>query len=141
MVSSGFVSRGWALIQSIASCSEVNLPKWCTDRLAHTIFTRQILPSCTGDNRALIDASMIRPARSDKPYPCPFSGRNARGRFFHKICEGPLARRGQAIFAATPASSCRANANLTSAHSDQTNNKQTSNKSTHDFRINVSCCT
>jgi hypothetical protein len=77
IVSSGFVSRGWALIQSIASCSEVNFPKWCTDRLAHTIFTRQILPSCTGDNRALIDASMIRPVRSYKPYACPFSGRNA----------------------------------------------------------------
>jgi hypothetical protein len=27
IVSSGFVSRGWALIQSIASCSEVNFPK------------------------------------------------------------------------------------------------------------------
>jgi len=27
IVSSGFPSRGWALIQSIASCSEVNLPK------------------------------------------------------------------------------------------------------------------
>ena len=79
------------MIQSIASCSEVNFPKWCTDRLGHTIFTRQILPSCTDDNRALIDASMIRPARSDKPYAGPFSGRNARG-VFRKICEGPLAR-------------------------------------------------
>ena len=52
IVSSGFVNRGWALIQSIASCSEVNFPKWCTARLGHTIFTRQIMPSCTGDKQS-----------------------------------------------------------------------------------------
>jgi hypothetical protein len=48
----GFVSRGCALIQTIASRSEVNLPKKCTAPLGHSICTRQISPSCTGNNRA-----------------------------------------------------------------------------------------
>jgi hypothetical protein len=80
-------------------------------------------PSCTGDNRALIDASMIRPAKSDKPYACPFSGRNARGGFFTKFTNPPLRSRGQAIFA-LPHHRCRF---TEKARSAQQSNKQQTN--------------
>jgi hypothetical protein len=45
----GPVKLEWAAIHLIASCSEVNFPKWCTAPFGHAIRTRQISPSCTGD--------------------------------------------------------------------------------------------
>jgi hypothetical protein len=138
IVSSGFVSRGWALIQSVASRSEVNFPKWCTDRLGHTIFTRQILPSCTGDNRALIDASMIRPARSYKPCACPLADVMREEDFF-TIFAKPDCPVEANEFLPLPRPNRSANAMLAAAPSDQTNNKKTSNKVARDFRINVRC--
>src|SRR6516225_3571215 len=47
--SAGIVSREWAAIQSTASFSEANFPKWCTAPFGQTISTRQILPSRTGN--------------------------------------------------------------------------------------------
>jgi hypothetical protein len=143
-VDARFVYRVFWLCQSRVSIDPIDsislgskFPKWCTARLGHTIFTRQILPSCTGDNRALIDASMIRPARADKPYACPFSGRNARGGFFTKFAN-PHWRVEAKQFLPYPGGKV----DFRNAHqrrADQTNNKQTTNKVARDLRINLSC--
>jgi len=60
--SAGIVSREWAAIQSTASSSETNFPKWWTEPFRHTICTRQILPSRTG-NRTVLSVPI-------KPSPC-----------------------------------------------------------------------
>jgi hypothetical protein len=54
-----FTSQGWAVIQSFASSSEVNFPKWWMWPLGHVIRTRQIRPFCTGDKT--VKASPIEP--------------------------------------------------------------------------------
>src|SRR5215469_8233158 len=47
--STGFVSREWAAIQSTASSLKTNFPKWFTAPFGHTICTRQMSPSRTGN--------------------------------------------------------------------------------------------
>jgi len=47
--SAGIVSREWPAIQSTASFLEANFPKWRTAPLGHTIRTRQMSPSRTGN--------------------------------------------------------------------------------------------
>jgi hypothetical protein len=45
----GIPSRGWAVIHSIASFSEVNFPTWLFLPFGHVMRTRQMRPFCTGD--------------------------------------------------------------------------------------------
>jgi len=57
--SAGIVSREWSAIQSTASSLETNFPKWCTAPFGHTICTRQMLPSRTGNKTVAINQSML----------------------------------------------------------------------------------
>ena len=59
LFSPGIVSREWAAIQSTASFSKANFPKWCTAPFGHIIRTRQISPSHTGNKTAPINSSML----------------------------------------------------------------------------------
>src|SRR6516165_7884611 len=67
----GVVSWEWAVIQSTASSSQVNFPKWCTAPFGHTIFTRQISPSRTGNKTVhyvAINQSMLPWMRLTSPF-------------------------------------------------------------------------
>jgi hypothetical protein len=69
--SAGIVSREWAAIQSTAPSSEVNFPKWCTAPFGHTIRTRQISPSRTGNktvHRVTIKLKYASLDDTDKPF-------------------------------------------------------------------------
>ena len=68
LFSAGIVSREWASIQSTASFSKANFPKWCMAPFGHIIRTRQISPSRTGNKTVPINSSMLPLDETDNPF-------------------------------------------------------------------------